>query len=156
MVFMESLEEKLMKNASNSESDAGNKEEKEQTEQLKKREQELGDALKKLNHICYSIGSYHDLDENLIGRYSLDAIKEKCHFLAEMIKSDSTTFIEKSQDLQHYIGNFEGGLNMLPHLEQSTKKESLLGKSFQKKTSEFENFLDSQIQSGHGKKTTIH
>jgi hypothetical protein len=151
---MESLEEKLIRNASNQED--GEEDKPKQIEQAKKREQELGDALKKLNNICYSIGAYCDMNENLIGRYGLINIKEKCRFLAEMIKKDSTAFLEKSQDLQHYIGNFEGGLNMLPHLEQSIKKEAILGKSFQQKTSEFENFLNLQIQSGHGKKTTIH
>jgi|GEM_PF-2119198 cell division protein FtsB len=146
--------EKLMADASNSES--GISDEEKQLEQLNKKEKELSDTIKKLGNICYAINSFEGIDENLIGRYGLDALADKCRFLAELIKNDSSPFVEKSSDLQHYIGNFEGGLALLTHVSSSTEKEKSMGASLQKKIGEFDSYLTAQIQEGHRKETAIH
>lgn len=150
---MEIFKENLMSRTYSGESSVSDKKE---TELSKKRELGLDCALKKLGNICYAINSYKDIDDNLIGRYDLDAIVEKCQFLREIIKSDPTAFYGKIDDLQHYIGNFEAGLDILAQIKQSSKKENIFKKAFKNKIRKFKDFLELQIQTGHGKETAIH
>lgn len=125
---------------------------KEETERNKK-EKALEFGREKLGKICYSISSYKETDENLIGRYGLDKIQEKCHHLDEIIKNYPDNFIENGVELQDAIGNFEGGLGILARISSNIKNEAVLSKSLEKVVTKFDNYLESQIKKSLIKQT---
>jgi len=117
----------------------------------KKRALEFG--REKLGKICYSISSYKEIEENLIGRYGLDEIQAKCHHLDEIIKKYPDEFIEDGLELQDAIGNFEGGLGMLARISSNIKNEATLSKPLKNIVTKFDNYLDSQIKKSLEKQT---
>lgn len=125
---------------------------KESSEKNKKKEV-LEFAREKLGKICYLINSYKEIDENLIGRYGLDKIQEKCHHLNEIIKNYPGDFIEDGIELQDAIGNFEGGLGMLARISGNIKNEAVLSNSLENITAKFDNYLESQIKKSLSKQT---
>lgn len=110
----------------------------------KKRALEFG--REKLGKICYSINSFKEIDENLIGRYSLNEIQAKCHHLNEIIKKYPDDFIEDGIALQDAVGNFEGGLGMLARIYNDAKNEAVLSGSLKNSVTRFDAYLESQIE----------
>ncbi|HLN19243.1 MAG TPA: hypothetical protein VK255_03695 [Patescibacteria group bacterium] len=111
-------------------------------------------SLKKLGNITYSINSFKEINDNLIGGYNLDKIVIKCDELKEAIKNNLEIYKDQGDDLQDVIGNFEGKMYSLSRMNESRRNEEIFRKNLQKSIKKFSDYLDEKIE--QAKKSTLH